>query len=87
MGRRLLTAQETERARIARELHDDVSQQLTILKLDINLLAGMVRGEAESVADEAGNTQTALRQPSGICRISCTPRNSGWSGSSRASRD
>jgi signal transduction histidine kinase len=50
MGRRLLTAQETERARIARELHDDVSQHMAILKLDLDQLAGMVQGEAETVA-------------------------------------
>ena len=87
MGRRLLTAQETERARIARELHDDVSQQLTILKLDINLLAGMVRGEAESVADEAGKYADGIATTIRNLSHQLYPRNSGWSGSSRASRD
>ena len=32
LGSRLLSAQETERSRIARELHDDISQQMAILQ-------------------------------------------------------
>lgn len=50
LGRRLLTAQETERTRIARELHDDINQRLAILKLDLHQLAGMVQGSAGTVA-------------------------------------
>lgn len=38
LGGRLLTAQETERSRIARELHDDVSQQIALLAIDLELL-------------------------------------------------
>ena len=38
LGARLLTAQETERARIARELHDDISQQVALLAIDLELL-------------------------------------------------
>jgi signal transduction histidine kinase len=40
LGGRLLGAQEAERARIARELHDDVSQQLALLAFDLDLLRG-----------------------------------------------
>jgi signal transduction histidine kinase len=36
MSGRLLEAQEQERTRIARELHDDVSQQLALLSVDIH---------------------------------------------------
>ena len=50
---RLLSAQETERTHMARELHDDISQQLALLKLDLHQLTGMVRGTAEAVAGEA----------------------------------
>jgi signal transduction histidine kinase len=50
---RLLSAQETERTHIARELHDDISQQLALLKLDLHQLTGMVQGSAEAVAGEA----------------------------------
>ncbi len=38
LGKRLLNAQETERSRIARELHDDISQELTILAIDLQQL-------------------------------------------------
>jgi signal transduction histidine kinase len=38
LGRRLLTAQEAERARIARELHDDIGQQMAIVTADLELL-------------------------------------------------
>jgi signal transduction histidine kinase len=48
LGGRLLTAQETERARIARELHDDVSQQIALLAIDLELLK---RPAASDVAD------------------------------------
>jgi signal transduction histidine kinase len=35
MTRKLIEAQEQERARIARELHDDVSQRLAMLVIEI----------------------------------------------------
>jgi signal transduction histidine kinase len=38
LSRRLLGEQEAERARIARELHDDVNQQLTILSIELDRL-------------------------------------------------
>ena len=53
LGRRLLTAQEMERTRIARELHDDISQHLAVLNLDLHQLGDMVQGPAEDVASEA----------------------------------
>ena len=39
LGGRLLQAQDSERARLARELHDDVSQQLALLEIDLELLS------------------------------------------------
>jgi signal transduction histidine kinase len=53
LGARLLHAQESERARIARELHDDVSQQMALLEMDLELLRGGVAGQAEGLALEA----------------------------------
>ena len=38
LGGRLLQAQEAERSRIARELHDDINQQVALLAIDLELL-------------------------------------------------
>ena len=48
LGARLLRAQEDERALIARELHDDIGQQVALLTIELSLLA-------RANLDEAGN--------------------------------
>jgi signal transduction histidine kinase len=56
LGSRLLVAQDAERSRIALELHDDVSQQLAVLSMNLQMLCGFGSGrddEAETVAREA----------------------------------
>jgi signal transduction histidine kinase len=55
LGGRLLLAQEAERARIARELHDDVNQQVALLAIDLELLreGGPQRPDAALLASEA----------------------------------
>jgi signal transduction histidine kinase len=53
LGARLLSAQEEERSRIARELHDDVSQRLAALKIDLTVLGRYVAGEGQSLASRA----------------------------------
>jgi signal transduction histidine kinase len=55
LGGRLLLAQEAERARIARELHDDVNQQVALLAIDLELLreGGPQRPDAAVLASEA----------------------------------
>jgi hypothetical protein len=53
VGGRLLTAQEAERSRIARELHDDIGQQMALLEFDLR---------------ESGGDGGALARLSGITR-------------------
>lgn len=53
LGWRLLKAQEEERSRIARELHDDISQQLAVLTIELKLLRRAAHGNDESAAAEA----------------------------------
>ena len=50
LGSRLLNAQEDERARIARELHDDISQQLAVLKITLKRLGRTAPGDAAAAA-------------------------------------
>jgi len=50
LGARLLHAQDMERARIARELHDDISQQLALLEIDLELLSEKAVGASEPLA-------------------------------------
>jgi signal transduction histidine kinase len=52
LGGRLLGAQEAERARIARELHDDVSQQLALLAIDLDLMRGESQLQRRRRVDE-----------------------------------
>jgi PAS domain S-box-containing protein len=41
-GQRLLQAHETERARIARDLHDDIGQRMAVLTMDLDSVAAML---------------------------------------------
>jgi signal transduction histidine kinase len=61
---RLIAAQEIERARIARELHDDLSQKVALLAIDINQIALSdapgVRARANIMAERAAEIATDL---------------------------
>jgi signal transduction histidine kinase len=54
LSRRLLEAQETERRHVARELHDEIGQTLTVLKLNLQRLrAGVAADVAGGLLDES----------------------------------
>lgn len=62
LGARLLDAQDRERARIARELHDDIGQQMALLEIDAELLRRAPDGQATALADELlGRAQSVAR--------------------------
>jgi signal transduction histidine kinase len=52
LASRLLDAQEQERSRIARDLHDDISQQMALLKIDLEQLNNLVDGQAAELTHE-----------------------------------
>jgi PAS domain S-box-containing protein len=56
LSRRLITAQEEERALLARELHDDVSQRLAVLAIDVG------RAELAAADGEQAQTMQAVRE-------------------------
>ena len=69
LGGRLLLAQEDERERIARELHDDVSQQLALLTLELDLLRTAAPGDADNCANDAfDRAQTIASSIHGVLR-------------------
>ncbi len=62
LSRRLLTAQEQERAVLARELHDDVSQRLAVLAIDV--------GRAELAATDGPQAEAMQGVREGLMRLS-----------------
>ena len=62
IGGRLLGAQEAERTRIAQELHDDINQQIALLRIDLDLLSGMLQGDARAVAGEAAKCADGIAE-------------------------
>jgi PAS domain S-box-containing protein len=55
MGRKLMEAQEQERTRIARELHDDINQRIAVL-------SAMLQGLRENVSDPAADASTRIKE-------------------------
>jgi len=64
-GRRALRAQEAERLRIARGLHDEVGQALTGVLLELDFLAGAEAGDRRRAV---GDAKLAVRQALGEVR-------------------
>ncbi len=67
INRKLIEGQEQERSRIARELHDDISQRLAVLTIRLqemkNALAGSaeLRANIETIINEAKETSVSIR--------------------------
>jgi PAS domain S-box-containing protein len=63
MSRKLLEAQEQERRRIGRELHDDINQRLALLSVEIDLMKEVspgMYGELRSRMDEIGKRTSEI---------------------------
>jgi PAS domain S-box-containing protein len=58
---RLIAAQEAERTRIARELHDDISQQLAALSIGLSRISHHIAGPSELQQDLATLQEQALQ--------------------------
>jgi signal transduction histidine kinase len=61
LGGRLLKAQESERSHIARELHDDAGQQLALIEMDLKLLGGGARSNADLAAETLDRVRSVSR--------------------------
>jgi signal transduction histidine kinase len=71
LARRLIVAQEDERARIGRDLHDDVCQKLALLNIDVTVLGQLVgpSGElARRIDDIAALTLTIVADVQNVSR-------------------
>ena len=55
----ILNAQETERARVSRDLHDDVGQALTSVLLSLRLVESSLNGDQPDVNDARQRTEDA----------------------------
>ncbi len=62
---RLIASQEAERERIARELHDDLSQKLALLNIDLDQLTRRLAGRDADLAEEARATSQRAAEIAG----------------------
>jgi PAS domain S-box-containing protein len=68
LARSLLTAQEDERRRVARDLHDDVTQRLALLSIEIGKLAAGIPRSVEEISTRLRSFQSQARQVSNDVR-------------------
>ena len=69
LARRLISSQEVERQRIARELHDDIGQRIAALNIEIDQIAdtgrlGTVAARASQLAAQAGEIASDVHRMS-----------------------
>jgi PAS domain S-box-containing protein len=71
LGGRLINAQEEERSRVARELHDDLNQQLAILSIELDQLRQKLPADRPDLNQCVGGLWTRAQEISGdIHRLS-----------------
>ena len=62
MTRRYMEVQETEKRRLARELHDKVSSNLTAINLNLGLIdSGLLQGASKRVSDRLADTVALVK--------------------------
>jgi len=78
LKRRLIDAEERERNRVARELHDDIGQQLVTLSMDIARLREMLPAQSDARALTTTLRDQVLTMARGIqgSHADCTRRRS-----------
>jgi PAS domain S-box-containing protein len=75
LSQRLMEAQEQERARLARDLHDDVAQRLALIALELDHLSSQPSAEARSAAKELWSQCTdVLKDIQGISHRFHSPK-------------
>jgi len=62
LSERLITAQEEERTRLARELHDDLSQQIAALSIGVSNLKRQIPPEQAEAREQSARIQQKLVQ-------------------------
>ena len=71
LGGRLITAQEEERSRVARELHDDLNQRMALLSVELEQLSQRLRASQSSLRLSINNLwERAQEISSEIHRVS-----------------
>lgn len=58
----LITAQEDERKRVARELHDDLGQALTALGLQIEVVEHLIQQDADKAIEQLNQTKDLIQE-------------------------
>src|SRR5262249_20182157 len=69
MGSRLIEAQETERARIARDLHDDIGQRLALVSVRLDQLKHAFEGPDSAMHAEFGGILEQLSEISSSIHV------------------
>lgn len=70
LGGRLINAQEEERRRVARELHDDLNQRVSLLAIELELLARSLKPGAETAGRLRNLVDLSKKLSSDVHRLS-----------------